>query len=60
MAEDCGTLPSIYITFNAPSLMALIDWRDDPRAARTDPRLHPDQARGMLASRVSNWLRRHF
>jgi hypothetical protein len=31
--------------FNAPSLMALIDWRDDPRAARTDPRLHPDQAR---------------
>jgi len=25
--------------------MALIDWRDDPRAARTDPRLHPDQAR---------------
>jgi hypothetical protein len=44
-AEDCGTLPSIYITFQRASLMALIDWRDDPwAAARTDPRIDPDQA----------------
>jgi len=40
--------------------MALIDWRDDPRAARTDPRLHSDQAwwharEPRLKSRAPTW-----
>jgi hypothetical protein len=32
----------------------------DPRAARTDHACMPIKHGGMFASRVSNWLRRHF